>query len=125
MISMTRVFLSDERCCEYPIGTVSHLLPPATSLRQGNVYTPVCDSVHRRISVWGSLFERGLCLREVSVWGVSVQGGLSKSGLCQGDRCLGSLFLGRSVKEVSVWRSLFGAVSVQGGSVIGPPPTIQ
>ena len=26
---------------------VSSLLPPATTLRQGNVFTPVCHSVHR------------------------------------------------------------------------------
>ena len=44
----------------------SHLLlPPATKLREGNVFTPVCDSVH------GSL-----CLG-----GVSVQGGLCPGGL--------------------------------------------
>ena len=28
-------------------------LPPATKLRQGNVFTPVCHSVHRRLSVSG------------------------------------------------------------------------
>ena len=32
-------------------------LPPATQLRQGNVFTPVCDSVHRG----GSVQEGGLC----------------------------------------------------------------
>ena len=52
-------------------------LPPATKLRQGNVFTLVCDSVHR---------EGGLCL------GVSVQ--------VQGDLCLGgALYGGVSVQE--------------------------
>ena len=27
-----------------------HLLPPTTKLRQGNVFTPVCHSVHRGVS---------------------------------------------------------------------------
>ena len=75
-------------------------LPPATKLRQGNVFTPVCDSVHREgglclgglcpgpgwISVWG-----GALSRQGSVGGVSVQEGLCpegvsvQGGLCQGD----------------------------------------
>ena len=48
----------------------------ATKLRQGNVFIPVCDSVHRgglcpgRVSVQG-----GLCPGGVSVWGVSLSGG--------------------------------------------------
>ena len=42
---------------------------PQTKLREGNVFTPVCDSVHR-----GSL------AKGVSVWEDSVQG-----GLCQGN----------------------------------------
>ena len=72
------------------------LLQPATKLRQGNVFTPVCDSVHRRVSVQGSLcpggsLSRGVSVGEslstvvsvqgvsvqgVSVWGISVHGGL-------------------------------------------------
>ena len=50
----------------------SKYLPPATKLRQGNVFTSVCDSVHGGgVSVWGSL--------SGGVW-VSVQW-----GPCQGD----------------------------------------
>ena len=30
-----------------PRGDCQHILPPATKLRQGNVFTPVCHSVHR------------------------------------------------------------------------------
>ena len=40
-------------------GVANQLLPPATKLREGNVFTPVCDSVHGR----------GVC----------------PGGLCQGD----------------------------------------
>ena len=50
-------------------------LPPATKLWKGNVFTPVCDSVHR-----GSLCPGGLCP------GVPVWGSLCLGGLCQGDR---------------------------------------
>ena len=39
------------------------LLPSATKLRQGNVFTPVCETVHRGVSV---------SVQGVSVWGVSV-----------------------------------------------------
>ena len=59
-------------------------LPPATKLRQGNVFTPVCDSVHG-----GSSVQRGLCPeRSLSGGlcpGVSVQGGLCPDeDLCPG-----------------------------------------
>ena len=56
------------------------LLPPATKLRQGNVFTSVCDSVHR-----GSLSRRGLCPGGVSVQGG--QGSLSEGGLCPWGLC--------------------------------------
>ena len=46
-----------------PVSFVSILLPPATKLRQGNVFTPVRHSLHRGVSVHG-----------VSVRGVSVRG---------------------------------------------------
>ena len=36
-------------------------LPPATKLREGNVFTPVCHSVHRRVSVQGISVQGGLC----------------------------------------------------------------
>ena len=39
-----------EKCHEW------YFLPPAMKLRQGNVFTPVCDSVHR-----GDLCLGGLC----------------------------------------------------------------
>ena len=82
-------------------------LPPATKLRQGNVFTPVCDSVHRgRVSVQGGLFPGGVSVQE----GVSVQGDLCLGGLClcPGGLCLeglcpGGLILGGQ------------GVSVQGG----------
>ena len=61
-------------------------------LRQGNVFTPVCDSVHGGGGLChmtrGGLRPRGLCL------GVSVQGGLCLGGLWS----RGSLSRGVSVQ---------------------------
>ena len=52
-------------------------LPPATKLRQGNVFTPVCDSVHRGGGVSVPACTTGHMTRGVSVLGggISVQGG--------------------------------------------------
>ena len=50
------------QCFQFRVGS----LPPATKLRQGNVLTPVCDSVYR-----GGSVQEGLCPGGVSV---SVQG---------------------------------------------------
>ena len=76
-------------------------LPPATKLREGNVFIPVCDSVHRggSLSRWG-----GLCP------------GVAGGGLCPG---VGVSVLG--------WGSLSRGFSVQGvsvqcGSLSGRPP---
>ena len=66
------------------------LLPSATKLRQGNVFTPVCDSVHRG---GGSLSRGSLCPEWVS---------LSRRGLCPGgsvSRAGGSLSRGVSIRE--------------------------
>ena len=59
-----------------PFNCKTVFLPPATKLRQGNVFTPVCDSVHRGRG--GALSGRGYLSRvSLSRWnGVSVQGGL-------------------------------------------------
>ena len=51
-----------------------HSHRPQTKLGEGNVFTTVCDSVHRK----GSLYRR------ISVGGVSVQGVLCPGGLCPG-----------------------------------------
>ena len=99
----------------YRTGSGASLLSPATKLQQGNIVTPVCDAVHREgrgrgvlcpsihhmsheqgVSVQGSLF-RGLCLR-VSVWQVSIQGGLSVQGVS---------VQGRSLSRVVHCRGLF------------------
>ena len=75
------------------------LLPTATQLRKGNVFTPVCDSVHGRGGLCSSMHHRshdqgGLCPR----------GG----GLCTGESLLGG------------WESLSrGWVSVHGGLCSG------
>ena len=83
------------------------LLPPETKLRQGNVFTPVCDSVHRGVSVPACTTDhmtRGLCP------GVSVQGSLSR---------MGSLSSPGWVSVQSKVGSLSRGVSVQGFSVQG------
>ena len=51
-------------------------LSPATKLRQGNVFTPVFDSIHR-----GSLSGGGLCPGGGSVQGWSLSGGISVHGV--------------------------------------------
>ena len=50
-------------------------LPPVTKLRQGNVFTPVCDSVRGGVLCPGVGFcvQRGVSVRGVSVQRVSVQ----------------------------------------------------
>ena len=78
--------------------------PLTTKLREGNVFTSVCDSVHggagslsRGVSVQGGLYPGGL-YPGVSIQGVSVQEGVSVQGV--------------SVQMVSVQ-----GVTVQGVSV--------
>ena len=82
---------------------MSHrFLPPATKLRQGNVFTPVCDSVHRGISV--PACTTGHMFKGVSVWGDLCPGG---SLFRKGDLCPdGSLSCGGLFPGVSVWGSL-------------------
>ena len=72
-------------------------------LRQGNVFTPVCDSVHKGVSVQGG----------VSVGGVSVRRSLSRGSLSRRVSVQGSRSLSRSLSRgVSV---PVQGVSVQGG----------
>ena len=87
---------------------INNLLPLATKLWQGNVFTPVCDSVYEGcLCLWGlcpgGSLSMGSLSREVSVegslsggvcWGslprgVSVQGGLCPRGSLSGGLCLG------------------------------------
>ena len=54
---------------------------PQTKLREGNVLTPVCDSVHSGVSVQG----RGLCPGgSLSREGLCPGGSLSREGVCPG-----------------------------------------
>ena len=76
------------------VGTYYH---PQTKLREGNVFTPVYDSVHKGVSVQGGFLSRG---------SLSRGGSLSTGGLCLG----GGVVQGVSVQGVSLQRG----VSVQG-----------
>ena len=87
---------------------VNNLLPFATKLRQGNVFTPVCDSVHGEcLCLWGLCPGTSLSMglsRDVSVHGsvqgggVSVQGGLCPRGVSvQVALCLAVSVWGRGV----------------------------
>ena len=88
----------------------SVLLPPTTKLRQSNVFAHVCDSVHRGVSVQGSLSPGGLCPGPRGPLSRS-RGSLSRSrGVSvQGSLCLGALCPGRSLSRgisVQVYRGL-------------------
>ena len=52
-VQMTRSRAALESKCECP--AVCHLLPPATKLGQGYIFTGVCDSVHREGGVPGQV----------------------------------------------------------------------
>ena len=56
---------------------------PQMKLWEGNVFTPVCDSVHSWVSVQG-----GLCPGGIFVWG-SLSKDVCPGGLCPGDLCQG------------------------------------
>ena len=84
-----------------------NFLPPATKLRQGNVFTPVCHSVLG----WG--ISVPACIIGQMTRGVSVQGGICpggslsrgisvREGLCPGGLCPG----GSLSREVSVQEGL-------------------
>ena len=89
-------------------------LPPATKLREGNSFTPVCDSVHRGVSVQGGVSAQGGSLSKGEGSLSKGEGSLSKGegSLSKGDLCPGAL----CPRGVSVQG---GGVSVQGVSVQG------
>ena len=120
-------------------------LPPATKLRQGYVFTPVCQSFCSRgfsvpagVSVQGGLCPGGLCpggslsRRGSLSRGVTIEGGLCLGGFVQKEGFLsrrgvsvqeGSLSRGASVQGVSVQGVyVWGGVSVQGVSLRETPP---
>ena len=86
---------------------------PQTKLWEGNVFTLVCDSVHR---VW-SLSMGGLCpgvsVRGISVRGISVRGVSVREGLYQG---------GVSIKEGSLSRGSLSRGSLSQGGLSRRPP---
>ena len=71
---------------------------PLTKLREGNVFTPVCDSVHRGGSLSGGMSVPGvLCpegSRSVGGGSLSVGESLSMGGFCPGELYPGSLCQG-------------------------------
>ena len=86
MTDIQKFFFFAFSWCEW---TFTCFLQAATKLWQGNVFTPVCHSVHMGVSVPACTtghMTRGLC-----AGGVSVQGGLylvgvpvQEGGLCPG-----------------------------------------
>ena len=73
---------------------------PQTKLRKGNVFTPVCDSVHRG---W-------------SLWGVSIQGSLWLQGgcFCPGGLCRGDTFhTVKSGRYASCWNAFLFLENLQ------------
>ena len=91
------------------------------SLGQGNVFTPVCDSVHRGVSVpacttghmtggQGGLCSGGSLSRGPLSRGVSVQGGLCPGGdSVQGVSVQGGLYPGGSLSRGSLSRGMCNA----------------
>ena len=78
--------------------SIVHVIKTTNFYRpEGNVFAPVCDSVHR--SGWGGC--RSLCL------GRSLSRGLCPGGLCLGGLCPGG----------SVWRESLSRGSLSGGSL--------
>ena len=91
----------------------NHFYRPQRKFREGNVFTPVCDSVHRR----------GLC-PGISVQGVYVRGVLCPGGLCSGGLCSGGCSLSKGpLSKESLSREVLcpGWVSIQRGSLSGKP----
>ena len=138
-IQFNRSFIETYRTTEDSTNHFPHLLPPATKLRQGNVFTPVgqsfcspggmgglCPSMHYRSHDWGlcsgDLCLEGLCPGDLS--GGSLSGGVCAGSLCPGGvLCPGGLCPeGVCPGRVSVQGGSVQWVSVQGGSLSGQPP---
>ena len=105
-------------------------LPPATKLWQGNVFTPVCDSVHGEggsLSRGGVLCpEGGLCPGGLCPGGVCPEVSMSRVSLCGGGVSVQGEVLGLggvSVQGVSLSRVSLSRGSVsRGGLCQGDPP---
>ena len=86
-------------------------------MREGNIFTPVCDSIHRRVPPEGDRCPEGYLSIGVSVQGilVSVQG----VGLCRGGWFLSRGFLsgGGSLSRGSLSRGSLSRRSLSGGSL--------
>ena len=119
-IQFNRSFIETYRTTEDSTNHFPHLLPPATKLRQGNVFY-TCRSVILFTGGWGVSVPActtghmtGVSVQGISVWRVSVQ------GIYLGGLCLGESVQGVSVQEVSVQGgSMSRGVCVQRGSVQG------
>ena len=79
--------------CEYmaEVNKINFYYHPQTKLREGNVFTPVCDSVHRgRGCIPACIGQRGLypsmqwgvCLGVFAWGGVSALGVSAQGGVC-------------------------------------------
>ena len=117
--------LSDVLCNS--IQTHAVMYCQITKLWEGNVFTPVCYSVHRglcpgRVSVQGVSVQgdsvQGISVQGIFIWEVSVPGSLSRGvcpgGLCPGDLCQGDppYRMVKSERYTSHWNAfLFELVS--------------
>ena len=100
-----------------PFGSLI-ILPPATKLRQGNVFTPACHSVHRGGHVWlGVHTWWGVC---VAGRGVCMAGGMHGRGACMAGGVHGSRVC---MVGVCISAGMCGGQAWQGAWVAGETPT--
>ena len=111
--------------------TQSFYYRPQTKLQEGNVFTPVCDSVHGRwVSVRGNLCPGALCPGGLcpgeSLSRGSLSGDLCQRGLCPGSSLIreslsGGICPGVSVQAGLCPEGLFPGGSLSRGSLSGDP----
>ena len=113
-LSINKLVFINVNVCNCRIINSDKLLPPATKLWQGNVFTPVCHSVHGGClcpSMHHRSHDRGVSVKG----GLCPGGSLSRGSLSGRSLCPGSLCPGVSLSE----GLCLGGVSVLGGPCPG------